>query len=287
MLQRLSHVCLGSEDSEELTRFVDRSLGLRRARHSNQQTNFVLEPHTLVLGIKQGGRDDIGLELGHESDLEKIASRIQAYGRTSKQLGKAELLDSGARQGIEVEDPSGNRLLLLVGSQQTGRPCQSGQTHWLTHLCGVGLCCTALQDDVDFWTKVLDARVRDRVGDVTFLAIDDAHHRVALYPSDRSGVLYTSFAIPNVDALMRNYYILSDNKIDILQGPGKETVSGNLFIRFAGPDGQVFSLVKEESNIDWENHEARCLPLAPLSFCELGAPLERIPEFVRGMEKLK
>jgi len=40
---------------------------------------------------------------------------------------------------------------------------------------------------------------------------------------------------------MQNNYFVQERQIKIVQGPGREPTSGQIFLRFAGPDGYVFS----------------------------------------------
>ena len=65
----------------------------------------------------------------------------------------------------------------------------------ITGFQAVQLACTDITANETFWTEGLGARVSDWAGDATFLAIDAAHHRVALYPSERNGILGAVWAV--------------------------------------------------------------------------------------------
>lgn len=49
-------------------------------------------------------------------------------------------------------------------------------------LLTIGLRARRIDDDLSFWVEGLGARVGDRVGDIAYLRLDAAHHRIALYP---------------------------------------------------------------------------------------------------------
>lgn len=232
-----------------------------------------------ALATEERAGDCVGLELTDENALSTIESGLSRHGLDLHRLDQMELTRAGARMGAEFCDFSGNRVRLLVDPLQSGKPNFHGSSRWLTELADLGLRSTDIQRDLAVWTDVLGACLRDQVGDVSYLAVDGAHHRVALYPSTRAGILYTSFAVPDLDALMRNFYLLAENRIRILQGPGRETVSGNMFIRFAAPEGHVFALI-EATVDDWQDHRARMLPFEPESFCSLGCSLQGIPEMM-------
>jgi 2,3-dihydroxy-p-cumate/2,3-dihydroxybenzoate 3,4-dioxygenase len=44
-----------------------------------------------------------------------------------------------------------------------------------------------------------------------------------------------------MDAVMQSNYFVQERQIKIVQGPGREPASGQIFLRFAGPEGYVFS----------------------------------------------
>jgi 2,3-dihydroxy-p-cumate/2,3-dihydroxybenzoate 3,4-dioxygenase len=277
VLQRFAYSSLAVQDHLGFREFVGTALDLQDESGAQHGNRFPMAPYIQVLGTEDRSADCVALELTDEQALAAIESRLAQRGIALQGLEQLELTRAGARKGAEFSDYSGNRVRLLVDPLQTGRAGKHGSKRWLAGLGGVGLRSTSIKRDLALWTEVLGARIRDRVGEVAYLAVDDAHHRVALYPSDRGGVLYTSFVVEDLDALMRNYYLLRENRIQVLQGPGKETTSGNVFIRFAAPGGHVFALV-ESAGIDWQQHQARSLPLDPDSFCSLGCSLDAIPE---------
>jgi 2,3-dihydroxy-p-cumate/2,3-dihydroxybenzoate 3,4-dioxygenase len=49
--------------------------------------------------------------------------------------------------------------------------------------------------DEKFWTGNSNARVSDWIGDAPLLRIDATHHKIALFPSTRSGVQHINHQV--------------------------------------------------------------------------------------------
>ena len=76
-----------------------------------------------------------------------------------------------------------------------------------------------------YWAR----KVTDRVGEITYLGIDQKHHRVVLYPSDKAGLVYVSYGVESMDAIMQSNYFVQERQIKIVHGPGREPASGQIF----------------------------------------------------------
>ena len=113
-----------------------------------------------------------------------------------------------------------------------------------------------------------------------YLACDDAHHRLALHPATRSGILNIGFAVESLDSVMQMLYFLDQRQIRALFGPGREPASGAVTLVFEGPDGNAFSFGTEMVSIDAE-WRPRQFADEPLSFCGWGSA-NFIPELAGG-----
>jgi 2,3-dihydroxy-p-cumate/2,3-dihydroxybenzoate 3,4-dioxygenase len=127
-----------------------------------------------------------------------------------------------------------------------------------------------VEKDLSIWTGVLGARISDWAGDAAYLRFDDAHHRIALFPATRPGVLAVEYAVEDVDLLMRNAYALRDLQVAIVHGPGRRPASGQLFLTFASPCDVLFSFVSEGTAIDI-GHRPRQFPAGPAGLCTWGS----------------
>jgi 2,3-dihydroxy-p-cumate/2,3-dihydroxybenzoate 3,4-dioxygenase len=110
------------------------------------------------------------------------------------------------------------------------------------------------------------------------LRIDELHHRVALYPSKRNGILYAAFEVEALDQIMQNSYFMQESQIRIVQGPGREAASRQMFLHVEGPDGLIFSYVNGMAEIDGKARPARQFPLAATSLCDWGSECKDVPE---------
>jgi hypothetical protein len=90
---------------------------------------------------------------------------------------------------------SGNRIELVV------RPLNSGWRYFpsrdagITGLADVMLRSVDVEKDVSIWSGVLGAQVSDWAGDAAYLRFDDSHHRIALFPARRPGILCVEYAV--------------------------------------------------------------------------------------------
>jgi 2,3-dihydroxy-p-cumate/2,3-dihydroxybenzoate 3,4-dioxygenase len=80
-----------------------------------------------------------------------------------------------------------------------------------------------------------------------------------------------------MDAVMQNNYFVQERQIKIVQGPGREPTSGQIFLRFAGPEGTVFSYGYGLRDLD-PHHRPRQFTLEASSLCEWGSECTDIAE---------
>ena len=181
------------------------------------------------------------------------------------------------RQGFVVLEPSGCAIELVVRVELSARRFYPARDSGVAGLSAVGLRSRDIARDLAFWTDLIGAEVSDRVGDITYLRLDRAHHRIALYPSDRAGLLYVGFGVRTHDDLMRNAYVLQERQVRIVHGPGCETASGRMFVRFLGPEGQMFTL-DFSADEDAGARRPRQFALDRYALCAWGSPCRDIPE---------
>jgi 2,3-dihydroxy-p-cumate/2,3-dihydroxybenzoate 3,4-dioxygenase len=104
------------------------------------------------------------------------------------------------------------------------------------------------------------------------------HHRVSLYPSKRNGLLFAAFEVETLDQVMQNSYFMQECQIKILQGPGREAASRQIFLHVEGPDGLIFSYVNGMAELGEKPRLARQFPLAATSLCDWGSESKDVPE---------
>lgn len=279
-IEQLRYVRLGTPDLAAATDFAQRILGLQIVDKTPDQVFFRSDyrDHTLVYARADKPSCTVALEVRDVETLDAAERALVAEGYKVTRGTAEEAERRKVKHFLSFSDRSGNVFELVV------RPLQSGWRYFPSRDAGVlglediALRSTANGADEALWTKIFNGRVSDWVGEAAYIRFDDAHHRLAFHPSNRSGPLAIEYAVEDVDLLMQNSYFLRAAQVRIVDGPGRRPSSNQLFLTFTGPDGVLFSYVAEGAKIaDEEKHRARQFARKRLSFCAWGSDCE-IPE---------
>ena len=273
------YVRLSASELHTSARFAADILGLQRVAEKNGEIAFRSDERfrTLSFSHGHGGGSSIGIEVWDEPALDEIEQRL---GQDGFAVSRASADDCAVRYvhaALLAKDGSGNSIDLVARPTQSGRRYFPSRDAGITRLHGVGMRSTDLGRDLKFW-KDLGAEVSDWVGDITYLRIDGLHHRIALYPARQPGLLYAAFEVETLDNIMQNSYFLQDRQIKIVQGPGREPCSRQIFLHVEGPDGVIFSYVNGMNVMGSAGRPARQFPLAPESLCDWGSESKDVPE---------
>lgn len=274
---QLCYVRLGTDDLEASARFATEILGLERAAWRAGDIVFRSDQraHTLALSSDRGS--SIGVELDDEAALDAAAAALERAGHACREASAEECERRFVRRALICAAGQGTAVDLVLRPAVSGRRYFGSRDAGITGLQCVGLRSTDLARDTAFWTTILGAAVSDRAGDVTYLQLDDAHHRIALYPAARPGVLYVTYGVESFDAVMQSHYFLQEHQVRVVHGPGREAASGQVFVRFTAPDGQMFAYGYGMADIDPRRHRARQFAAEPASLCAWGSTCE-LPE---------
>jgi 2,3-dihydroxy-p-cumate/2,3-dihydroxybenzoate 3,4-dioxygenase len=272
----LCYVRLAVEQPQPAAEFASNILGLQPVP-AKQALLFRSDHRYHTLSLVTGPRSSIGLELADQAALDHAEAQLHRDGFPVRRADPTESGQRFVREALIVQDASGNEIDLVLRPAQSGRRYFPSRDAGVTGLQGVGLRSTALKDDLRFWTTILGAEVSDWVGDITYLRFDHKHHRIALYPSERPGLLYVSYGVESLDAVMQSHYFVQERQIRIVHGPGREPASGQIFVRFEGPEGHLFSYTHGLTDID-PNHHPRQFSAEASSLCEWGSECQAIPE---------
>lgn len=198
-------------------------------------------------------QDSIGLELQDEAALEHARERLTAAGIAYSKMAQDCCADRSVRAGLSVDIDVGCRIELVVGAAVTARRFYPNVDTGLTGMTTVGLRSAHIDRDLHFWSEALGARIGDRVGEIAYLRLDGAHHRIAIYPSAARGILYVGLGVRSLDHLMQTAYGLQERQIRVVHGPGCETASGRVFVRFRADASVLFSLEFDDRQVrpDW------------------------------------
>ncbi len=272
----LAYVRLPARAPEAAVRFAEEMFGLERV----EGADFALRADERRQSLVFCGQDmapAVGVEFADEAALAGVVERLRAAGNACEALDAQACASRRIRQGLVTRAPSGGVIELVVRVEISARRFYPGRDSGVCGLSAVGLRSRDVARDLAFWTDLVGAEISDRVGDIVYLRLDRAHHRIALYPSEGDGLLYVGFAVRTHDDLMRNAYFLQEQQVRIVHGPGCEAASGRMFVRFLAPDGQVFALDFSEAD-DVPGRRPRQFALDRYALCAWGSRCADLPE---------
>lgn len=279
LITSVCYVRLAVSEPNASARFVSDIFGLQRVAVQDGEIAFRSDDRfrTVSLGNNYADGASVGIEVWDDQALEEIGRRLRELGFSVKEATASECRRRYVQSALLTEDASGNRIDLVVRPTQSGRRYFPTRDAGIVAFHGVGLRSTDSTRDLAFW-RALGAEVSDWVGDIAYLRIDGLHHRVALYPSKRNGLLYAAFEVEALDQIMQNSYFMQESQIRIVQGPGREATSRQIFLHVEGPDGLIFSYVNGMAELGEKPRLARQFPLAPGSLCDWGSESKDVPE---------
>ena len=279
LITSVCYVRLAVSEPNASARFVSDIFGLQRVADRDGEIAFRSDSRfrTVSLGSNPADDTSVGIEVWNENALEQIGERLRALGFTAKQADAGECQRRYVQSALLTKDASGNRIDLVVRPTQSGRRYFPTRDAGIVAFHGVGIRTTDSARDLAFW-KALGAEVSDWVGDIAYLRIDGMHHRVALYPSKRNGLLYAAFEVEALDQVMQNSYFMQESQIKIVQGPGRQAASRQIFLHVEGPDGLIFSYVNGMAELGEKPRLARQFPLTAGSLCDWGSESKDVPE---------
>jgi 2,3-dihydroxy-p-cumate/2,3-dihydroxybenzoate 3,4-dioxygenase len=280
-IEQLRYVRLGTRNLPAAIDFAQRILGLQLIDQTDAQATFRSDfrDHTLVYEVGDPLRQSVGLELRTEAALEQAVAALEADGIRAIAADADALARRKSRAAASFHDRSGNTFELVVRPETSGWRYFPSRDAGVTGLAAVALRTTSNGADEALWTRLFNGRVSDWVGDAAFIRFDDAHHRLALHPAKRGGVLAIEYAVESVNQIMQAMYFLQAAQVKIVHGPGRRPTSDQIFLTFAGPDDMLFSYVAEGALIrDDRAHRPRQFARKSLSFCAWGSE-SSVPEF--------
>ena len=266
-------------EPQACARFVSDIFGLQQVADHNGELAFRSDDRYRTLSLS-GDPDDgasIGIEAWDEATLQEVGDRLRAQGFTARPASPDECRRRYVQSALLACDASGNRIDLVTGPTRSGRRYFPPRDAGIVQFQGIGLRSTDHVRDLAFW-RLLGAEVTDWVGDIAYIRIDNLHHRVVLYPSRRNGLLYAAFAVEALDQIMQNSYFMQDNQVRVVQGPGRQSASRQIFLHVEGPDGLILSYVNGIAEIGDRPRPARQFPLTATSLCNWGSESKGVPE---------
>jgi 2,3-dihydroxy-p-cumate/2,3-dihydroxybenzoate 3,4-dioxygenase len=279
LLAAVSYVRVAASNPPASAKFASEMFGLERV--AELDGDFVLRSddrfQTLTFSNGEPGTSSIGIEVRDEPALEQAFERLQAHGFGGRRATADECRRRFVMTAILAKDRSGNNIDLVARPLHSGRRYFPARDAGITAFQGVGLRSVHPDADLTFW-KALGAQVSDWVGDIAYLRIDAHHHRLALYPAKGAGLLYAAFEVEALDNIMQNSYFMQERQVKVVQGPGRQPASGQIFLHVEGPDGIILSYVNGMERLEGSPRRTRQFPLVPASLCAWGSESRGVPE---------
>lgn len=219
----------------------------------------------------------LGLHIDDE-EIDATAQRLNANGFRCNFADGAFAESRAVHRALIAFDASGNRIELVTRPRVSARRFFPSRDSGVVNFQGVGLRSVDVERDLLFWSILPGTHVSDRVGDIAYVSIDEKHHRVALYPSRRTGLLNVAFEVASLDYIMQSYHFLSSRQVRIAQGPGREHASGQVFLHFVSPCDTLFSFVAEMRTIDPTRDRPRQFARSAESLCAWGSECDCEPD---------
>lgn len=226
---------------EAATSFALDKLGLQLGDVANDDTvHFRSDARNYALAYwRELDSPAIGLTVARAEDLDARAAALQPFGTVTR-LDEAGCRRRQIKAGIAVRAPNGVTVEVVWRPLTSGWRYHGTRDAGITELGAVSLACTDIAANQDFWTRGIGAEPADWAGDAVYLNIDAVHHRIALYPSDRDGVLGVAWEVEGINNVMQNWYFFQKNQIPVAHGPGRQPASGAMFVLGEGPDGILY-----------------------------------------------
>ena len=282
-LQDIRYLRIGTPDLDGAIRFATDIVGLQLVAREGKSAYFRSDKvavrgdtrdHTLVYFEGDPGDQTIGFDLIDPDDLDKVAAELEEAGRPVH-LGTREECDKRrVRAFVAFSDPTGNKIEVVARPYHSGVRYFPARDAGITGFSHIGLYTKDPPRDEAFWTRICNARVSDWIGDAPLLRIATAHHSLALFPAQRTGVQHINHQVEDIDDVMRSWYFLKEKGVKILLGPGRHPLSTAVMLYFRGPDGMVYEYsvgVKHIRPEDEATYRPRQFPFDQYAVCMWGA----------------
>lgn len=279
----LRYVRVSVDDLDEASRFAGEVFGLQPADSDDEHAMFRSDSRNYSICFSTSAdAEAVALTVAAEDDLEAIGTRLREAGYAPVLLSVEEAARRQAKSVLAVDAPNGACVELLWRPLTSGWRYHGRRDAGIVNFGSVQLACTDVAANEAFFVGGLGLRVSDWAGDAVYLALDEAHHRIALYPSNRDGILGASWEVDGRDSVMQNWYFLQKRQLPIVAGPDRQAASGAVYVTTRGPRGLLMSYVSEmETGPQIAARGPRQFADSALSHGMWGSVTEQ-PEFLGG-----
>ncbi|MFK5980501.1 MAG: VOC family protein [Rhizobiaceae bacterium] len=267
----LCYVRIATSDLQKSADYAADILGLQLFEKNDETAFFRSDDRAYSVCYSTSSNDNaIAFTLATSDELYALSEMVEANGISVTQLTDADCVMRKIKSGWSCVAPNGIVVEFIWRPLTSGWRYHGPRDAGITEFQGVSLCCSDIAANEKFWTEVIGLTVSDWAGDACYLRFDDeAHHRLALYPSKKDGLFGVGFAVEGINNVMQNFYFFEGRQLPVIHGPGKQTASGMMFVTTSGPDGILYTF--GAGMAAGENRVPRQFPANPHTHCEWGS----------------
>jgi 2,3-dihydroxy-p-cumate/2,3-dihydroxybenzoate 3,4-dioxygenase len=209
-LEQLRYVRLGTRNLRDAARFATEILGLQPVGEANGRAYFRSDFRDFTLLFFEGDPVDqsFAVDVRTAEDLDGAERELSAAGFSVRRGSEAECGERKVKAFLAFKDASGNTIEIVWRPMMTGWRYFPSRNSGIIGFQNVALRSTDSAADERLWTKLFNGRVSDWIGDAVYIRLDPLHHRVALHPSNRAGILSVTYAVEGINQIMQSYYHL-------------------------------------------------------------------------------
>lgn len=273
----LRYIRIEVEDLDAAASFAVDTFALMPGDRGEHHATFRSDARNYALCCSTAGTGDaVALTVAGRDDLDRISGQLSKAGYAPASLPGDACLVRQVKEAVAVRAPNGVTVEIVWRPLTSGWPYHGPRDAGIAGLQSVSLATTDPAADEAFWVRGLGLRITDYAGDAVFLTLDEAHHRVALYPSGRNGILCATWEVRSRDHVMRNWYHLQKSQMPVVAGPGRQATSGAMFVTTRGPGGVLFSYAHGmEEGPQIAARGPRQFADSALSHCAWGSPTDQ------------
>ncbi|MDQ0314406.1 VOC family protein [Amorphus orientalis] len=277
----LRYVRIATDDLAEPSGFAAETLGLQPSGATDGRAFFRSDARAYSVCFSTADETDaVALTVATDDDLASMSERLTSFGIAVKALDDADCAARSIKKGIACRAPNGIAVEFVWRPLASGWRYHGPRDAGIVEFSSVALATTDVAADEDFWTRIVGLSVSDWAGDAVFLRLDDAHHRIALYPSQQNGLLGIDFAVEGINNVMQNFYFFQGQQLPVVHGPGRQPTSGKAFVTTRGPRDLLYTFsTGMDRGPDLDGRVPRQFPAEAGSHCAWGSPTTQ-PEFL-------
>lgn len=272
-INALGYVLIETRDTAQWAHFLTQVVGLQAAGRSADWDLYKMDAYCWRVAVVHGERERFhtaGWELAADEDLEALSKRLAEQGVHVSRLSEAACAQRKIRDGLALNDPSGQRVELVkscaldclalqsdvgVPAFETGFNGDMGLGHYVLPTRDFDAC-------IDFYHRLLGFEFTDsmQLGEqgLHFLHVDNPrHHSLAIYQDPNpaaSGCVHLMFEVPDLDQLGLFMDRCRSHNVGVAASLGKHCNDQMVSVYVNSPGGFAIEFGCGGLQLDWQHY---------------------------------